>query len=202
MKTPARPPVLFTFFLVLLLAAAAFAPLEYTLGGKIRLVYLHGVWVWAGLGSFAAAAFAGLLGLIFHAQRWHLWSRAFGWSAMTFWLTYLPMSLLVMQMNWGGLYFDEPRWRIPFTFAVTGVLLQAGLWLLGKPAVTSLANCLFAAALFLGLFNAVNVMHPDAPVFTSPSTTIRVYFGLLLVLAYLTAGFLAACFHQFDGKTA
>ena len=200
MKTPTRLPVLFAFSLVLLLAAAALAPLENTLGGNIRLVYLHGAWVWAGLGSFAAAAISGLLGLIFHSQKWHRWSRAFGLTGLAVWLTYLPMSLLVMQMNWGGLYFDEPRWRIPFTFAVTGVLLQAGLWLLGKPVVTSLANSLFAAALFRGLFGAENVMHPDSPVFTSPSTTIRLYFGILLILAYLAAGFLAAIFYRLDGK--
>jgi hypothetical protein len=202
MKPPFWLKGLFASSLVLLLTVTSFAPLEYTLGEKIRLVYLHGVWVWAGLGSFAAAALSGIIGLIFRSKKWHRWSRAFGWTAMAVWLTYLPMSLLVMQMNWGGLYFDEPRWRIPFTFAVTGVLLQAGLWLLGKPPVTSLANCLFAAALFLGLFGAENVMHPDSPVFNSPSVNIRLYFGILLVLAYLSAGFLAAIFYRLDGKTA
>jgi hypothetical protein len=202
MKPPAKLSILFSLSLVLLLAAAAFAPLENSLGVNIRLVYLHGAWVWAGLGSFTTAALTGLAGLVFRSQQWHRWSRAFGWTALAAWLTYLPMSLLVMQINWGGLYFDEPRWRIPFAFAVTGILLQAGLWLLGKPVITSLANVLFAVTLFWGLYGAVNVLHPDSPVFNSPSAVIRLYFGGLVVLAFLSAGLLANLFYRLDVKNS
>jgi len=188
----------FTLSLILLLAAAALAPLESILGTNIRLVYLHGAWIWAGLGSFAVAALAGLAGLFFRSVQWHRWSRAFGMTALGVWLTYLPMSLLVMQMNWGGLYFDEPRWRIPFTYAVTGVLLQVGLWVLQKPVASSLANVLFAAALFWSLSRANNVLHPDSPVFNSPSIVIRIYFGGLVALAFLTAGLLSILFYRID----
>jgi hypothetical protein len=200
MKIPIRLLRWFILSLILLLAAAAFAPLESSLGANIRLVYLHGAWVWAGLGCFAAAALAGLTGILLRSRRWHLWSWAFGLAALIVWLTYLPMSLLVMKMNWSGLYFDEPRWRIPFTFAVTGILLQAGLWMLQKPAITSLANILFAAALFWGLYDAENILHPNSPVFNSPSVAIRLYFGGLVMLAYLTAGWLAAIFYRLDKK--
>jgi hypothetical protein len=202
MKTPTRLGGWFALFLIILFTAAAFAPLESKLGANIRLVYLHGAWVWAGLGCFAAAALAGLTGIIFRSPRFHKWSRAIGLTALAAWLTYLPMSLLVMQMNWGGLFFDEPRWRIPFSFAVAGVLLQAGLWLLGKPLVTSLANTLFAAALFWGLSGAQNVLHPDSPVFNSPSIPIRAYFGGLVALAFITAGFLAGIFFRLDRTAA
>jgi hypothetical protein len=107
-----------------------------------------------------------------------------------------------MQMNWGGLYFDEPRWHIPFSFAITGVLLQIGLWLLDKPGITAFANILFAGALFRGLYGAVNVLHPDSPVFTSPSISIRLFFGMLVVLFFFTAGLFAAIIYRMDRKTA
>ncbi|MEI8133061.1 MAG: hypothetical protein WCG34_11560 [Leptolinea sp.] len=202
MKIPVRLFGWFILSLILLLIAAALAPLENSLGANIRLVYLHGAWVWAGLVSFAVAGLAGLVGLLFRSLRWNRWSRAFGLTALIFWLTYLPMSLLVMQINWGGLYFDEPRWRIPFTFAVTGVLLQAGLWLLQKPIVTSLANMLFGITLFLSLSGADNVLHPNSPVFNSPSTGIQIYFIGLVALAFLTAGLLAYVINRTDRITA
>jgi len=40
-----------------------FGPAEKTLGTNVRVVYLHGVWVWTALAAFLSAAVAGLVGL-------------------------------------------------------------------------------------------------------------------------------------------
>lgn len=164
---------------------AAFAPAEKTLGGNMRLVYLHGAWVWAALALFAAAGLAGLAGLAARRPSLQAWSLALGRTALLFWLASLPMSLLVMKLNWGGFFFDEPRWRTPLAFAVTGVLLQAGLAVLDRPALTSLANLGFAAALLAATWNLQSVLHPDSPILTSESTAIRAFFASLLVLVLL-----------------
>jgi hypothetical protein len=39
----------------------ALAPVEQTLGANVRLVYLHGAWVWVGIISFGLAALSGLV---------------------------------------------------------------------------------------------------------------------------------------------
>jgi hypothetical protein len=172
--------------LLVLCLAAALTPIERTLGANIRLIFLHGVWVWTGLIAFGLAGVSGLAGLLLHRKVWHTTSRALGLTGLAFWLTYLPMSLVVMQVNWGGLYFDEPRWRIPFAFAVVAVLLQTGLAVMRSPALTSAGNLVFGAALIWMLeFSTANVLHPDSPVAQSNSAIIQFYFSFLLVLALL-----------------
>ncbi len=171
------------------------APAERTLGSGLRLVLLHGAWVWSGKLFFAAAALTGLIAF-FRPQGWAAWSRILGWCGLIFWLTYLPMSLLVQQQNWGGIFWDEPRWRIPFTFGVVGALLQAGLAVLARPRLTGLANAAFGAALWLALGGAENILHPDSPVAQSGSAAIRLAFGLLLGLALLSGAQFSLLMHR------
>lgn len=156
--------------------------MDKTLGANSRLVYLHGAWVWTGMVTFAASGLAGLVGLALRRPRLHAWSNALARSGMTFWLTYLPMSMLVMQLNWGGLFWDEPRWRVPLTFAIVGLLLQMGLGLVNIPALASAANAGFAAALWVALGSITNILHPDSPIFNSNSRSIQLFFSALLLL--------------------
>jgi hypothetical protein len=166
-----------------------FGPAERTLGANLRLVVLHGAWVWAGKAAFALAGLTGLGGLLLYRRQsgWAGWSLALGRTGLAFWLTYLPMSLLVMQLNWGGLFFDEPRWRVPFTFGVVAVLLQAGLAVMRIDWLTCAANLAFGIALWAALGQAANILHPDSPIFGGDSTRIQAFFILLLVLS-LAAG--------------
>jgi len=162
------------------IAITFLTPLEQTLGGNLRLVYLHGAWVWTGIVTFCGAGILGLIALLLRNQTLHAWSRAAGWTGLCFWVTYLPMSLAVMQINWNGLFFDEPRWKVPFTFAVIGILLQAGLLFINIPWMTSLANTGFASALMFNLIRMDSVLHPDSPVFSSGSSGIKLIFIFLL----------------------
>jgi len=165
----------------------AFGPTERTLGENLRLVILHGAWVWTGKFVFAAAALAGLVGLFLARSVWPRWSLVLGRTGLLFWLTYLPMSLIVQMQNWGGIFWDEPRWRIPFTFGVVGLLLQLGLWIMNQPRLTCLANLAFGVVLWAQLGGITNVLHPDSPVFGSESTSIPLFFILLTVLTLLAA---------------
>jgi hypothetical protein len=176
------------WLLVTILAIAtvtAFGPTERTLGENLRLVMLHGAWVWTGKNLFAAAAVSGLAGLLLARSIWSNLSLALGRAGLLFWLTYLPMSLVVQMQNWGGIFWDEPRWRVPFTFGVVGLLLQLGLWVINQPRVTNLANLIFGILLWWQLGGITNVLHPDSPIFGSNSTGIQVFFLVLLGLMVL-----------------
>ncbi len=179
----------------LIVLAVAFGPVENTLGASVRLVYLHGAWVEVGKYAFGLAALAGLVGLLpfrFQAaqstqtmqRRGQALSQALGRSGLFFWLTYLPMSLLVMQATWGGYFFEEPRWRVPLEFGVVGALLQGGLYLLNSPRLACLANLVYGAALWVVLGGLTNVLHPDSPIFNSGSVRIEIYFIVLLALTF------------------
>src|SRR5574341_996473 len=141
--------LLFAAVIVLIAVVALFGPADQTLGSNVRVVYLHGAWVLTAEIAFALAGLVGLIALVMRRRDFHNWSAALGRTGILFWVTYLPLSLWAMQANWNGLYLAEPRFRLALTFAVVGLLLQVGLWLIGLPWLTSLANALFALALFV-----------------------------------------------------
>ncbi len=170
--------------LALVLVFTAFVPLEKSLGNNLRLVYLHGAWVWTALIGFGLASIAGLAALVWKADLLQRCAEALGRTSLLFWITYLPMSLWVMQANWGGFYFDEPRWRIPMIYAVVGVLLQAGLWLMQTPAITAAANLLYGTALWWSMTHLQSVLHPDSPVMQSGSLRMQLFFAGLLILMF------------------
>ena len=181
---------------------AALAPAEKDLGTKVRVVYFHGAWVWAGKIAFGLAALAGLIGLLRPRTAWLDWSLALGRTGMTFWLTYLPMSLWVMQLNWGGLFLDEPRWKVPFAFGVAGLLLQISLALFDTPRFTGLGNLAFGLTLWLVLGDLQNILHPDSPIFGSGATRIEIFFIILVVLAVLAGAWMTLLWRRVGRKPA
>jgi hypothetical protein len=184
---------LFWFFITVLgiILITLLGPQEKSLGANVRIVYLHGAWVLAAEAAFFAAALAGLLGLLLRREGLHRWSAALGRTGMLFWITYLPLSLWAMQANWNGLFLAEPRFRLALTFAVTGLLLQAGLWIIRRDWLTSLANLLFFIALRVVFSSASNVMHPPpSPIFNSGLWNVIAFFIGLNLLAWLAAYFL------------
>jgi hypothetical protein len=193
-----KSPLIWLLVLVLIvLLFTSLAPLEKTLGINARVVYLHGAWVWASLITIIAAGFTGILALIIRKNGYHPWSRALGRAGLTLWLLNLPYSLYVMQANWNGLFFAEPRWRIPFTFSIVGLLLQAGLSFM-KPIWASVTNPLYALALFITMQDLEAVLHPVSPVFSSSSVPIRLFWAVLLVLIVLLAWQVARLFQRLE----
>ena len=174
---------------------AIFGPEEKSLGANVRIVYLHGAWVLAAELAFVAAGLAGLIALITRHSAFHRWSAALGRTGIFFWITYLPLSLWAMQSNWNGLFLAEPRFRLAVIFAVTGVLLQLGLWLVNTDWITSAANFIFIIVLRVIFSTAENIMHPPpSPIFNSGNYVIIGFFLALIALTLLAAYFLTRIF--------
>ena len=187
-------PLFFATLLVIVLIAF-FGPEEKDLGANVRIVYLHGAWVLTAEAAFALAALAGLAGLLLRRDVFHHWSAALGRTGIVFWVTYLPLSLMAMQSNWNGLFLAEPRFRLALTFAVVGVLLQAGLWIIDQKLLTSLANIAFIVVLRVIFSTAENIMHPPpSPIFNSGNYAIIGFFVGLNLLTWLAAYFLTRWF--------
>jgi len=191
-----KSPLTSLFITIIVIALLAlFGPEEQSLGSNVRIVYLHGAWVLAAELAFLAAGLAGLLALITKRVALHSWSAALGRSGIVFWVTYLPLSLWAMQANWNGLFLIEPRFRLALIFAVTGVLLQVGLYLINIGWVTSLANVIYISVLRAVFATAHNVMHPPpSPIFNSGNYAIIGFFLGLIVLSLLAAYFLTRVF--------
>ena len=185
------PLTLFVITVIVIALLALFGPEEKSLGANVRIVYLHGAWVLTAEMAFLVAGSAGLLAFVTKRERFHRWSAALGRTGTFFWITYLPLSLWAMESNWNGLFLSEPRFRLAVIFAVTGLLLQVGLWLINTDWVTSLANIIFIVALRVIFSTAENVMHPPpSPIFNSGNFMIIGFFLALIALTLLASFFL------------
>lgn len=170
---------------------SAVVPGERLLGRSVGLVYLHGAWVWTALAAYASAAVAGLAGVLRRSSIWPRWSLALGQAGTIFWITYLPLSLVAMRATWGGLYLAEPRWRLGVNFALTALMVQAAILLIGRPILAGAINTVFFLVLALSLASAPAVLHPASPVFGSGSPAIMAAFLVILGLC-LGAGYCLA----------
>ena len=188
--------------LALIAVATLLGPAERTLGSQVRIVYLHGVWVWTALAAFVASAVAGLAGLFTRRASWHCWSRDLGRTGLLFWITYLPVSVWAMQATWHGLFLSEPRWKLALVFCIAGLLMQVGLHLINDLRLTSLGNLGYIFMLIFTLLRAENVMHPASPILTSDVRLIQVYFFGLLALMLLAAGQVAIFWRRVAGCRA
>lgn len=195
------PLLLFVLLLLVVALFTVLGPAEKSLGTNVRVVYLHGAWVWAALAAFFAAGVVGLSGLILRRHRLHSWSRALGRTGLFFWITYLPLSMWAMQTNWNGLFLAEPRWRLAVVFAVGGLVLQIGLSLVENPAWASGFNVLYAVLLWLALQTTDQVLHPSSPVLNSDAWRIQVFFGGLVVLTLLVAWQVARWWYASEPQT-
>lgn len=197
------PLILFIVTVILIALLALFGPEEKTLGSNVRVVYLHGAWVLAAEVAFFAAAIAGAFALITKRIPFHHWSAALGRTGIFFWLTYLPLSLWAMESNWNGLFLSEPRFRLAVIFAVTGVLLQVGLWLININWITSLANIIYIVILRVAFSSASNIMHPPpSPIFNSGNYLIIGFFLAMIVLTLVAAFFLTLIFLNLTKESA
>ncbi len=192
------PLIWFGVTLAVVAGFTLLGPAERSLGTNVRVVYLHGAWVWAALACFLAAALLGLVGLLLQRVNLQHWSRALGRSGLIFWITYLPLSMWAMQTNWNGLFLDEPRWRFALVFAIGGLVLQIGVALIEEPTWAAAANVAYFMALVLALVNTENVMHPPSPILDSDAARIQLFFAMLLLLTLLAAGLLTRWLYRFE----
>ncbi len=185
-----NPLIGFLSALVLMGVLTTLGPIERSLGVNVRLVYLHGVWVWTAIVALGASALLALPGAFLDHRFSQRWSQALGQAGMIFWITYLPLSIWTMQANWNGLYLAEPRFKIGLDFAVIGVLLQAAILIMSHPRLASVLNLSYLIALAISLSQAEQVMHPPSPITTSESLIIRGFFFALLVVSLAAGAFL------------
>lgn len=179
--------IVFIITCIAIAILTSFGPAEHSQGTHIRIVYLHGAWVWASLVAFTVAGIFGAMGLITRRANYHRWSKAFGRTGLIFWVSYLPLSLWAMQSNWNGLFLVEPRWKLALVFAITGILLQLGLSLADKPNLTSAINLGYVFILLVAIQQTENVMHPASPILSSNAWRIQIFYFVLLALILLAA---------------
>lgn len=185
MPTNRRTSFISLFLLLVIVLLVSLAPRERSLGANVRLVYLHGAWVWTAIAGYLAAGLLGVVGLLTRQVRLQRWSIGAGLSATIFWITYLPLSLWTMQANWNGIFLEEPRWRMALDLALAAMMLQAAGRIMGHPPIRAAVNVGFPIMLGWALVTTDQVMHPPSPIFTSNSQAIQAFFVTLVITCLL-----------------
>ncbi|MBN1285296.1 MAG: hypothetical protein JXB47_07860 [Anaerolineae bacterium] len=175
---------------VVIAAAAAlvlFGPEERALGAGIKIVYVHVALTWAGMVGLGAA---GLLGawVFFSNSRWEPWLLTVGRVATAAYAAGFVVSLGAEQVNWGGIYWNEPRTIGAMQVTAVALIVQVVSAWLPAAAWRGRARGLLSAALFgfvLWQGRAGSLLHPDSAASASDSSAIQLTFLAMFALCCL-----------------
>ncbi|MCA9971543.1 MAG: hypothetical protein KC425_15070 [Anaerolineales bacterium] len=178
--------------LVALLAALLLwrAPAEQTLGSGIKIVYLHVALIWVGMAGIALSGLLGLATAVFPRPRLAAWLHAASWTAFAFYAAGAVVSLAAEIVNWGAIFWQEPRTAAILQVLAVAVIVQVTH---GWPLDARLKGTLHAALAGFMLWATTRaglVLHPDNPIGSSSSAAIRFAFFGLFGLFAVAAGWL------------
>jgi len=163
-------------------------PDEKTLGSGIKAVYVHVSLTWSGLFGFVAAGLIGLAQLVTHRQNLEGWRRTAGWVAFGFYVAGVAASALASQMNWGAVFWQEPRMVTSLNVLAAALIVQLGQGYLPWWRLRAALSVLLPVFIFWANLSAPLVLHPDNAVRNSTATGIQLTFLGMMALVTLAEG--------------
>ncbi|MDX1616907.1 MAG: hypothetical protein R3300_21545 [Candidatus Promineifilaceae bacterium] len=172
------------------------APEEQTLGEGIKIVYVHVAFIWTGMVGLIAAGLLGLFVSVSARRQVEAWNRVLGGVALGAFAIGLLLSGPAASMNWGGVFWREPRTLAALQVLAMGMIVQVLiLW----PLPLRLKGLLHAALVGFMVWSIQStplVLHPDDPARASGSLAIRATFFILFALTSLVAGWLVVIWRR------
>jgi hypothetical protein len=177
----------------LLLVWLVLAPVEARLGNLVKLVYVHGALVWAGLVTFSVAGGLGLVALVVRRRLWYHGTQAAGAAALILWIAYSISAMVVTLLTWGQVFaWNEPRVRATALILVAAGLLAIVARLVNHRDFSAVVNVVMGIVPWIVVRQADVIRHPVNPIGASGSTAIQVYYLLIvLTVAGLAATLIA-----------
>jgi len=188
-------PLLAVALLVLLLAWVVLAPSESRLGGLIKLVFVHGAFVWSGLLAFTAAGVLGLVSLVVNhllaslvsgakqrAAAWYRGTEAAGLAALIIWVATVLSSMAVTGLTWGQLIaWNEPRVQATGLTLLAAIVLLIVVRLVANRDFTAIVSVLMGIVPWILVQRAGVIRHPVDPIGGSESAAIQHFYLLILL---------------------
>ncbi len=166
------------------------APEEATLGSGIRSVYVHVALIWVGLAGFVVAGLLGLGLLVTGKATIYPWLRTIGWIGVAFFAAGLAMSAVSSKVNWGAVFWQEPRMHSSSTSLAIAVIVMVAMewfpWLRLRGVMMTAVPIIF----YWLTARTELVLHPSNPILTSDSAGIQATFLGLFLLVGLAAALL------------
>lgn len=163
------------------------APEEQTLGSGIKSVYLHVALIWTGMTGLVAAGLLGLAVAVTGRRRLEEWSRSITWVALVMFAAGLAMSVVAAGINWGAVFWAEPRTNAALQLLALGLIVQIAN---GWPIPCRLKGALRALLVGFMIWTTATtplVLHPGEAARSSTSWAIRLTFLSLFILCSLAA---------------
>lgn len=176
-----------------------FAPEEKELGSGIRSVYIHVALTWTGMTGLFAAGLIGLGAALFNRSKLQIWAHTITWVALGAFIAGLVMSIVAAGINWGGVFWQEPRTNAVLTVIAAGLIIQViNSWSI-PTRLKGFLTALLAAVLLWMVMATPLVLHPGNAARTTPSLAIRFTFFGLYVLCLLAASWIVFSVRMKEG---
>ena len=172
------------FALLLLLASLILllSPEERELGSGIKSVYVHVALTWTGMSGFIIAGLVGLAAAVSNRESLQSWATTIAWVALGFFGLGLVMSVIAAGINWGAVFWQEPRTSTVLQVLALGLIVQGiNTWPVPLRLKGAL-SFLLAVILLVLIFTTPLILHPENAATTADSMAIRfTFFGLYAV---------------------
>jgi len=158
------------------------SPEEQELGSGIRSIYVHVALTWTGMTGIVIAGLVGLLSALLNRANLQKWANTITWIALAFFTAGLVMSIIAAGINWGGIFWQEPRTSAVLQVLALGLIVQGvSSWPVSFRLKGAL-NFALAVILLILVFTTPLVLHPGNAARTANSFAIRfTFFGLYAV---------------------
>ncbi len=189
-------------FILLLGLTLIWMPPERHLGRLLTLIYLHGALIRTGALLFSLGGVIALVALATRDKRTWEWMYAFQVTAWGTWVLGFLLSIYPSFVTWGApVVWGEPRTRMVLQVAlVSGLLFLVGWWL-GARAWSAVMSLVVGGLVPLLVWRTGVIRHPLNPIGTSPSTTFRLAYAIVLFSIVVLAGVVTAWVQAWLGQT-
>ncbi len=184
MKTLLRPKLIGPSLLVLsvLIVITAFAaPLDKTLGDKVRMVYVHGAIIRVVMAILVIAGGLGVAYLVTRREGVFDWASAAFSGGLALWFIYLGTSIVTTLQSWGAIAWFEPRWMV--TLQMSGLLpvvFVVGL-IVKNSKISAALFAVVPIVMMVLLAQARLVLHPLDPIGESGNSAIQLAYVIMLI---------------------
>lgn len=173
--------------LLVIAAVVVLAPQEKSLGEGIKSVYVHVALTWTGMAGLTLAGLLGIVMLVNQSERLQRWAQALGWVSIALFAGGFVMSMVAAQVNWGGIFWAEPRTTMALQIISVTLIVQVLCSWIQRLRVQALLH--IGAALFMTwrIISTELVLHPQSPILNSDSLAIQLTFGAVFLLVVVIA---------------
>jgi len=170
----------------------AFAPEERELGSGIKSVYVHVAMTWTGMTGFVIAGVCGLVSSITNRSSLQRWATTTIWISLAFFTLGLFMSVIAAGINWGAVFWQEPRTSMVLQVLAYGLIVQGiNTWPIPE-RLKGVLDFLLAVILMVLIFSTPLVLHPQNAARTANSMAIRFTFYSLYAICMAAGALIVA----------